>query len=111
MSKLFDALVVHNQTRVAPPHRRLSWNIDHTVLPREVWQQHIAYEISAQVNCRIVLPEGQEEAAKRRAWQNINQFVYGEFRDDIMSIRSALYEYDVEEAKVRLEALHERMFN
>jgi len=109
---LFDALVVHNQTRVAPPHRGLSWNINHDTFLHEVWQQHrIAYEVSAQVTCRIVLPGGHEEDAKRRAWQNINQFVYGEFRDDIMSIRSALYEYDVEEAKVRLEALHERMFN
>jgi hypothetical protein len=111
MSKLFDALVVHNQTRVAPPHRRMIWNIDHAILPREVWQHHIAYEVSARLTCRIVLPEGHEEEAKRRAWQNINQFAYGEFRDDIRDIRSALCEYDVEAAHARLAILHERMFN
>ena len=111
MSKLFDALVVNNTGRVAPPHKRLSWHIDHTVLPLQVWQHHVAYEVSAKVGVKIILPEGFEEDAKRQAWKSMNQYVYGEFRDDIMSIRSALYEYDVEEAMIRLEALHERMFN
>lgn len=51
------------------------------------------------------------EMAVQRTKRQVIEAIFGEFRDDFRSIERALYDSNIEEARIMFHALEDKMFN
>lgn len=110
MSKIYEALQAYEFGRILDNYHN-PVRVDANILEEKLPYQLIVYDVRATIGACTVLPPGSSQLAKQRAWELINEEMFGEYRPLMLDVKRALYERDIDSAITALNKLHTAMFD
>lgn len=111
MNKLIQQLLNTNLTQAGVSTRSSKYMTFDEKFTEDRYTQTVQYDLNLKLQSRVCYNSNNPSPlVKKRAAEIIINEVFGEFRENIVAIQNALYEYDTESAIMELKKLEKRMF-